>query len=426
MLSAISDRANGECWQDRSYFSPIIPNMTSKIAPPAIAPQLEQQRQEFPGLANKLYFNFGGQGALPRSSLESIIDAHNFLQQQGPFSLRVNQWVQQKIELLRKDLANELDVLPETIALTENVTNGCNVVLWGLDWQAGDRILLTDCEHPGIMSIVKEVAHRFGVEVATCPMRDTLNGGDPVALIEQYLTPQTRLVILSHVFWNTGQVLPLSDIVQVCHQYQAGNTPVLVLVDAAQSVGCLSLNLAATEVDFYAFTGHKWLCGPAGVGGLYLRPAVLERVRPTFMGWRGIELDDQGQLLGWQPDARRFEVSTSAWPQYEGLRAAIQVHKEWGSSQERYDQICQLSAYLWQGLSEINGIKCLKTSPPQAGLVSFQVTTGMSHERLVRNLERQGMLVRTLRDIDCIRVCVHYFTYPAEIEQLIEAIAKSI
>lgn len=383
---------------------------------------LEQQRQEFPSLSNKVYFNFGGQGTLPRSALKAIIDAHEFLQQKGPFSLRVNSWLQQKEAVLRQELAQEFNVFPQTISLTENVTVGCNIVLWGIDWQKGDRILITDCEHPGIIAIVKEIARRFGVEIAICPILQTLNQGNPTTVIQDYLTPTTRLVILSHLLWNTGQVLPLSEIVSVCHHFAHSDRPIRVLVDAAQSAGSLPLDLAASNVDFYAFTGHKWFCGPVGVGGLYIRPESFDYLNPTFIGWRGIDLNGNGQPMAWKNDGRKFEVASSAYPQYEGLRAALVVHQNWGRVEKRYKQICQLSAYLWQGLSKIEGIKCLKNSPPEAGLVSFQVTRNLAHKQLVQELEEKGFFLRTIHYPDCIRACIHYFTLPAEIEQLIEVI----
>jgi L-cysteine/cystine lyase len=389
----------------------------------AIAIKVEQQRQEFPGLVNKVYFNFGGQGTLPRAGLEAIIDAHNFLQQQGPFSGRVNDWLTRKTELLRQEMAKALGVQPETLSITENVTVGCDIALWGMNWQTGDHILLTDCEHPGIIATVQEIARRFQVEMSTCPMRETLNGGDPVAVISQHLRPKTRLLIASHVLWNTGQVLPLGEISRLCHQSAPTDRPVLTLVDAAQSVGCLPLDLQSLEADFYAFTGHKWWCGPAGVGGLYVRPEAFESLRPTFIGWRGIDIDGEGQPTGFKEDGRRLEVATSAYPQYEGLRASIAVHEEWGNARERYNQICQLTGYLWQGLQSIEKVNCLKNSPPDSGLVSF-VVEGVNPQKLVQELEGRGFLLRTLRDPHCIRACVHYFTLPAEIEQLVDTIRQ--
>ena len=157
--------------------------------------------------------------------------------------------------------------------MTENVTVGCNIAFWGIDWQPGDRILLSDCEHPGVIASIQEICRRFQVSVDLFPLLATLNTGDPVAIIASRLQPQTRLVVFSHVLWNTGQVVPVAEIAAAIRQYPSAR-PIQILIDAAQSVGLLPLKLDELGIDFYAFTGHKWWCGPEGVGGLYVHPAA--------------------------------------------------------------------------------------------------------------------------------------------------------
>ncbi len=385
---------------------------------------LKEHRQQFPGLTNKTYFNFGGQGTMPEASLQAIIDTHRHIQAVGPFSGQINSWLNAKVNLLRQAIALELAAAPETITLTENVTAGCNIAMWGIDWQAGDRILMTDCEHPGIIATVEEIKRRFGVEVDICSMMDTLNEGDPVAVIENRLTENTRLVVLSHLLWNTGQVLPLKAIAQACHNYSSKHT-IRVMVDAAQSVGSLDLNLPELEIDYYAFTGHKWLCGPAGVGGLYISQEAFSDLNPTFIGWRGVEMNDRGKPIAWKEDGSKFEVATSAYPEYEGLRKAIAIHQQWGTKSDRYQRICELSNYLWSELQQIEGVSCLKATPPEAGLVSFQVTN-IAHKKLVDTLEQKGFLLRTIADPDCIRACVHYLTLPEECDRLLGAIKENL
>lgn len=385
---------------------------------------LKEHRQQFPGLINKTYFNFGGQGTMPDTALAAIIDTHKYIQQVGPFSGKANSWLTKRVNLLREAIASELSTTPETITLTENVTAGCNIAMWGVDWQEGERILMTDCEHPGIIATVEEISRRFGVEVDVCSIMDTLNDGDPVEVIRSYLTENTRLVVLSHLLWNTGQVLPLKAIAQACHNHPAAKT-IRVMVDAAQSVGSLDLNLPELEIDYYAFTGHKWLCGPAGVGGLYISKSAFPELNPTFIGWRGVEMDNRGKPVAWKQDGTKFEVATSAYPEYEGLRSAIALHQAWGHSGDRYQRICELSKYLWSQLQNMEKVSCLKHTPPAAGLVSFQVA-GIEHKELVNSLEEQGFLLRTIADPDCIRACVHYLTLPEEIDRLLKAIEENI
>ncbi|MEG4586131.1 aminotransferase class V-fold PLP-dependent enzyme [Microcoleus sp. MOSTC5] len=419
----------------------------------------DNHRQQFPALANKAYFNYGGQGPLPEPALDAIYQAYKRVQLGGPFSGEVGAWVAQEAMLTRRAIASELAVPPETIALTEDVTVGCNIALWGIDWKAGDHLLLSDCEHPGIVASVMELQRRFNIEVSVCPLAATLNEGDAVAVIANALQPNTRLLVISHILWNTGQVLPLAEIVKVCHEppltppcqgggqedfpliqgegqeelsliqgekqeeLPANNSKVRVLVDAAQSVGVLPLNLIESGVDFYAFTGHKWWCGPEGLGGLYVSAEALADLHPVFIGWRGIVTDANAKVLGWKPGSQRYEIATSAYPLYAGLRSAIALQHEWGTIEERYAEICRLSKYLWERLSELSDVECLRKSAPEAGLVSFRLMNKMPHNKLVNLLEKQGIMVRTILNPDCVRACVHYFTTEAEIDKLVGAIA---
>ncbi|MEA5579917.1 aminotransferase class V-fold PLP-dependent enzyme [Nodularia harveyana UHCC-0300] len=385
--------------------------------------KLEQHRAQFPALGNKTYLNYGGQGPMPQGAMDAITQVEADIQNLGPFGNEAYAKVSEANKNLRNAIASYLQAPPETITLTEDVTVGCNIAMWGIDWRAGDHILLSDCEHPGVIATSQEIARRFAVEVSTCPLKETLNAGDPVTVIAENLRPQTRLVILSHVFWNTGQVLPIDKIVEVCKKNNS-----LVLVDAAQSVGLLPLNLTALGADFYAFTGHKWLCGPAGVGGLYVSPAAREKLQPTFIGLRGVVVDSHSQPVKWQPDGRRYEVSTSGTSLYVGLTQAIAIHQQWGTPEQRYQQICRNSEYLWRKLSQLPNVKCLRTSPPESGIVSFQLTHSQPgvHFQLVQFLETQKILTRTIADPDCIRATVHYLTLESELDQLIEGVQKFV
>ena len=169
---------------------------------------LKTHRQQFPALTNKAYFNYGGQGPLAQISMDAIFEGYKYMQSHGPFSGKVNQWQNQETQLTRHLLATELGISPETLTFTENVTVGCNIALWGIDWQPGDHLLISDCEHPGILAIIQEIQRRFHLEVSFFTLRETLNQSDPVGMISEYLKPHTRLLVISHILWNTGQVLP--------------------------------------------------------------------------------------------------------------------------------------------------------------------------------------------------------------------------
>jgi L-cysteine/cystine lyase len=380
--------------------------------------KLHHHRAQFPALSNKIYFNYGGQGPMSQGAMDAITQSQAHIQHLGPFGNAAYGWISPQIQASREAIASTLNIPSNTITLTGNVTIGCNIAMWGINWQPGDHLLLSDCEHPGVIATAQEIARRLAIEVTTCPLMATLNEGDPISIIAENIRPRTRLVVLSHVLWNTGQVLPIDKIVELCRSNNS-----LLLIDAAQSVGVLPVDLTALGVDFYAFTGHKWLCGPAGVGGLYVRPETRENLHPTFIGLNGVTTNSQAQPTGWQPDGRRYEVSTLSTPLYIGLKAAITIHEQWGTAEKRYEQICKNSQYLWQKLTSLSNVKCLKNSPPESGLVSFQLTNQTSI-KLVQYLESQQILTRTISQPDCIRVSVHYLTLESEIDELITAVSN--
>ncbi|EDX87039.1 aminotransferase, class V superfamily [Synechococcus sp. PCC 7335] len=392
-----------------------------------------RHRQQFSALTGKQYFNYGGQGPMADSAIEAMHQAQIKIQQEGPFSKAIGDWIAIEGEQVRAKIAQVVGAAPKTITLTENVTVGCNIPLWGTDWAAGDHILIGDCEHPGVVATVREISRRHGVAIDTCSLSSWLEGVDPLEVIAKALTAKTRLVILSHILWNTGQLLPLSAVVALCH---ANSPRTKVLIDAAQSVGSLPLDqpgwtLPETGVDYYAFTGHKWCGGPAGLGGLYIRPEVLADTAPTFIGWRGVEVDGKANPTGWKPDGRRFEVATSDYALWVALQESLGVQAAWGSSQARYDRICELSARLWKGLRSLSNVQCLlKKQAPLSGLVAFQMLDKAGkpdlerHSSLVQQLETEKIYLRTLLSPNCIRACVHYLTTEAEVDCLIERLAN--
>lgn len=384
---------------------------------------LSDTRRQFPALATKSYFNYGAHGPMPQIAIEAIHRSVESMQRLGPFSVEANAWLEQELHQTRASLALELGVEAESIALTESVSHGCNIVLWGIDWQPGDHLLLSDCENPGIIAAAFELKNRFGIEITFCPVTSDENGKDPVATIAQYLRPSTRLVVISHVLWNTGRVIAVAELRKLLRDYSIAKHPILILIDAAQSVGALPVNLSKLGIDFCAFSGHKWWCGPEGAAGLYVSPGAFESLRPTFIGWRSISESRSERTLKWHTDARRFEMGTAAYPLYAGLRAAIAFHHGWGSQEKRYQRILELSEYLRRSLSVISKPRFafIGPCPPESGILALTLE-GKNNQSLAYFLEARGLIVRTMRIPDCIRICVHYLTLKSEIDELVEAI----
>ncbi len=392
-------------------------------------PQMGQVllRDLMPALANKTYFNYGGQGPLPDPSLEAIVASWRTIQELGPFTTAVWPFVESQVAAVRSLLAEACGVGPHRIALTENVSSGCVLPLWGLQWQAGDELLISDCEHPGVVAACQELARRQQLTLAVLPVQalsaqsgaDRLDAALLVSL-EQSLTPRTRMVVLSHLLWNTGAVMPITKVAERLQRH--GRQPWL-LVDAAQSMGSLAVAEAAAAADIYAFTGHKWLCGPEGLGGVALSERLLEQAQPTLIGWRSLRHEGNA-ASAWHGDARRFEVATSCVPLLAGLASSLDLLAAVGSPETRLVQIRERSRQLWQGLQAIPGLDTLLQEPPPAGLVSFRLTgsTALSPEAVVAQLGSQAIWLRSLDDPHCLRACTHLTTTAGEVEVLLGAL----
>ncbi len=386
-------------------------------------------RELCPALLNKTYFNYGGQGPLPTPSLEAIQASWRRIQELGPFTTDVWPFIGAEVSSTRRRLAQLCGVAPNRLALSENVTSGCVLPLWGLPFVAGDRLLISDCEHPGVVAACVELARREDLVIDTLPVQQ-LRGDQPstdagvMDALEQGLTPRTRLVVLSHLLWNTGQIMPITAVAERLAQHP--QSPYL-LVDAAQSFGQIPVQQAAAAADIYAFTGHKWACGPEGLGGVTLSERVLAQGQPTVIGWRSLRDESKADLSSSDPfhhDSRRFEVATSCVPLMAGLRCSLDLLDKEGTGDERWDWIQSRSEALWQALKNLDGVTPLLQVPPASGLVSFQLRHDAAPAEVVKQLGQQGLWIRDLADPSCLRACTHVTTTEAEAEALTTAIAR--
>ncbi|MEX1315837.1 MAG: aminotransferase class V-fold PLP-dependent enzyme [Synechococcaceae cyanobacterium] len=379
-------------------------------------------REAMPALANKTYFNYGGQGPLPSPSLEAITESWRRIQELGPFTGDVWPLVERTMACLRQRLATWLGVPPSRLAFTENVTSGCVLPLWGLPWQAGDQLLLSDCEHPGVVAACRELARRHQMELHTLVVRDLVEGPETTEArllerLEDALRPRTRLVVLSHLLWNTGQIMPIPRVAE--HLRTHPGQPWL-LVDAAQSLGSIPVAAAAAAADIYACTGHKWCCGPEGLGVVALSERVLNEARPTLIGWRSLSHEDSAGS-GFHADGRRFEVATSCLPLFAGLNRSLQLLEAEGGVEQRLERIRGLAGRLWQRIGQVPGVQPLLQAPPPAGLVSFTVA-GITPEEVVRRLGERRIWLRSLDDPHCLRACTHITTTPEDVDLLLASL----
>lgn len=381
--------------------------------------RLDSHRRALPNLPTWGYFNFGTQGLMPQVALDAINEAWSQLRENAPFSTESGYLLQRQVQEAREAVAEAVGAAAETVSLVENTTSGCNVALWGIAWQQGDHLLVTDHEYPGVLAAIRQLAERFKLDVGTWSLVGS--DGEILDRLSGLIRPETRLLVASHVTWDTGRLLPLSAIAETCHRSPAAD--VLLLADGAQAAGVLPLDLATTGADFYTFPAHKWWCGPEGLGALYTAPRSCHRLSPTFIGVRSLAAPTAPALSELHADGRRFETSTLAAPLLAGWRAAIRYHDSWGDAEARYQRLLATGRYFWQALGELAdrhpAFARLGSEPPAAGLSRFRLAD--RSDRLARALESQRLLVRTVPG-GAVRASVHYLTDRRECERLLEAL----
>jgi L-cysteine/cystine lyase len=301
---------------------------------------------------------------------------------------------------------------PDDVALTQNTTHGMNLGVAAIDWRKGDEVVSTTTEHPGCLAPLHNLSRRFGIEVNLV--------SPPVTpeKIEAALTPKTRLIALSHVDWTSGEVLPLEEICTLARDRDA-----LTLVDGAQSVGNIPVNVPASGADMYAFTGHKWVLGPEGLGAFYVRPGI--PVHSPNVGYLSLPSPADFDAAGGyelRPDARRFEASTVSPILAAGFAAAAQAVHERGEA--GFEEIKRRADLLMDLLSRLPHVTLRSPRPAQSGLVSFEIRGVAAKEATERLLEEEFILRYIPDPNSYIRASTHLFNTEEELEALAKTSGK--
>jgi len=317
----------------------------------------------------------------------------------------------------REEVARLLGCRPDQIALTRHTTDGINLAVMGLDWQPGDEIVTTDMEHPGAQGPVFNVARRYGVVVRTA--RLGTGAGDVVGALARLIGRRTRMVVLSHLTWNTGGILPIAEIATLAHQHGA-----LIVVDGAQSAGSIPTDVRALGADVYAIPGQKWLCGPEGTGAVYFSDEALDRLQLTIVGYASLAPNGLEPIGGYflpKPTAERFEVGGVNVPAIAGQVAALRWLREDIGYSWIFQRVAALGRRAADRLASLDGVDVLTPPDRMAGLVSFTVRDGDS-QALVAALAQRNVIVRWITHPYSLRVSTGFFNTEDDIERLVDAL----
>ena len=356
----------------------------------------EEARAQFPVLERFAYLNAGTFGPLARSVADAIAAEQRRALEEGRINRAAFERFLADRPRVREGFAELLGVPSENVALTTSTTEGCNVVLNGLDLTEGDEIVTTDSEHFGLVGPI-------AVSLATvrvARLRDR-PAGEALETILAEVGPRTKLIALSEVLWITGHRLPWRELRE--------RTGVPVLVDGAQSAGALPVD--ATAADFYTVSAQKWLCGPDLTGALYVRaPEELRLSQPSYLSQKQYDLE----TATFEPrdGADRFDTHFTPLAATAGLVAAFEIHPPW-----RYDRAAEAAARCRELLAELVEVV---TEPGHSTLVSFRSD---DPEATVGRLAERGVIVRDLPGTGLVRVSCGWWTGDDDLDRLVEGLA---
>jgi cysteine desulfurase/selenocysteine lyase len=417
------------------------------VARPLSSAEILSLRQDFPILSTTVnghplvYLDSGATSQKPRSVLDAertFLETQNSAVHRGAHTLAA--LATETFENARATVARFINAADDEIVWTSNATEGLNLIAYAFSNASlgrggvaakrfalapGDEILTTELEHHANLIPWQELAARTGATLRFIPVDD--EGSLRLELLDELITARTRIVAFTHVSNVLGMINPVELLVS-----RARAVGALVVLDACQSAPHFAVDVAALDVDFAVFSGHKML-GPTGVGVLYGRSDLLNAMPPFLTGGSMITTVTM-ESAEFLPAPQRFEAGTQRVSQAIGLAAAVDYLETIGMDRIAAHESA-LGARLADGLRAIPGVRVLGPGAGEArvGLASFDVAGIHSHD-VGQFLDDRGIAVRVghhctqplhrrLGIVSTTRASGYLYTTDDEVDEFLAAVA---
>ena len=356
-------------------------------------------RAAFPVCASRAYLNSGTDGPVPAAAVAAARAELDDELASG----RHREHFERRQELraeLRARYAVRLGARPEDVAVTSSTSEGIARALNGLELRAGDLIVTSTDEHPGLLGPLAAARDRRGVEVRAVPWDELPDAADPRAV----------LVACSHVNWVDGRVVP-DALAERCREAE-----VLLLLDGAQGVGAVPVDVEVLGCSIYAGSGQKWLCGPDGAGMLWIEPSVRDAVdmpEPNYLSMADPHDPLSGKL---HDDARRYDGASLSREANAFAIAAHDVLDEFG-----FEAVHARARELAGTLARELAARGHDVAPRgETTLVSWRVDGDAEAQR--NRLVDDGIVIRDLPGRGLLRASVGAWNDASDLERLLEAL----
>lgn len=366
-------------------------------------------QNEFPQEEQLVYLNHAAVSPWPERASSAVAAFAEENIRKGasdyPAWLKVEQQLRQRLQHLIN--APSCD----DIALQKNTSEALSVIAYGLTWQNGDNVVISNHEFPS-NRIVWESLSRFGVQVRIADLDDC---DDPEQAILQQFDEHTRLLSISSVQYASGLKINCEKLGQACKQQN-----VLFCIDAIQSIGAHDFNVQTFQAHFVVADGHKWMLGPEGLALFYSTPEAREQLQLNEYGWHMVKHRGKYDRLEWEPadNAQRFECGSPNMLGAYALNASLSLLEEVGMETVE-TEIQRRVTHLLQGLSALPDIKIVSPADPdrRAGIVTFK-------HKLLSALQLHHSLME--QNIICahrgggIRFSPHFYTPLSKLDRALD------
>ena len=344
-------------------------------------------RADFPILNNLIYMDSAATSLTPEPVLNAVLEyyrEYNANVKRGVH--RLSQVASQKYKDAHRKVADFIGANEEDVIFTKNTTEAINTVASGLKWKTGDKVVTTLLEHHSNFLPWLRLKS-FGVVLDI--VKPDKNGKFNISDFEEVIDDKTRLVAVTHVSNVLGTITPIEEISAICKKRNA-----LLLVDGAQSVPHIPVNVKELGCDFLCFSGHKML-GPTGTGVLWMREDFFDRLEPLNLGGGMIDdasLNDYELTKGYE----RFEGGTPNIAGGIGLGRAVDYLNKIGIDKIK-DHEVKLTERLLEGLLEIRRVEIYGSlnSKERIGVVSFNIKGLNPHDVALMLDEASNIMVRS-------------------------------
>ena len=379
-----------------------------------------------PGKSNFIHLNNAGSSLMPRPVLDAQI-AHLKLEAIiGGYEAMADK--KDQINAVYNSIAKLINANSDEIALVENATVGWAMGFYAIDFKPGDRILTVEAEYASNYLAYLHMARSKGVTIDVIPSDE--NGDLELDLLETMIDEKVKLISATHVPTNSGLINNVSALGKIAKKHG-----ILYQVDACQSAGQMPLDVEEIGCDLLSATSRKYLRGPRGIGFLYARKSVIEKLHPPIIDLKSAKwINDHEYEL--RNDEKRFENWEFNYASVLGLGIAVDYALDIGL-ENIWARNKELADYLRNRLIEIEGIVTHTISKNQCAIVTFwaknhkaaDIVTTLRYHHINTSVSEPGstLLDATKNNLPgLVRASLHYYNDQDEIDKFVDILKKII